>query len=77
MLRVPCGGNPVKPVSRKRLFARCAAVVLTLAFVVGISIGSYYDVGGWLGVAVVWGGTAVAAAWAYALVWAINRWDAQ
>ncbi|MET9517451.1 hypothetical protein [Streptomyces sp. NPDC002994] len=61
----------------KRFTARLAAMALATAFIAAISIGAYYDVGGWAGVAAVWGTVAVLFGTVRALIWALDNWNAR
>lgn len=61
----------------KQVVARTAAVALAVVFIAFITAGSYYDVGGWPGVAVVWGAVAVLLGMVRAFVWALDNWNAQ
>ncbi|MFI2349727.1 hypothetical protein ACH492_22270 [Streptomyces sp. NPDC019443] len=59
----------------KRLAARCTAAITAVVFVAAVSAGAYYDVGGWPGVAVVWGIGAVVLGLVRAFVWALDNWN--
>lgn len=61
---------------RMRTVARLAAVILAALFVAVITVGAYFDVGGWPGVAAVWGGAAVSLCMARVFVWAVDNWNA-
>lgn len=61
----------------KHHVARAVGVIVTLAFVVGVSLGAYADTGSWLTVAVIWGFVGGCACIGLVLSWAINNWNAE
>src|SRR5688500_885902 len=73
----PCAdGRRPGSVTLRPLAARSLAVALIALFIVGISLGAYYDAGGWLAVATVWGSVITLAGLARVLVWALDNWNA-
>jgi F0F1-type ATP synthase assembly protein I len=64
-------------VTARQLAIRAMVMAIGTALVAGVSVGAYYDVGGWAGVAAVWGGTAVLIAAITALAWGLTNWNAR